>query len=128
MIYRIAADLVLVLHLAFIVFVVFGGLLVLKYRWVLYAHIPAAVWGAYVEIAGHLCPLTTWENDFLRRAGEAGYSNSFVEHYVLPVIYPAGLTRTVQFWLAGFVVLANIVIYGWLLYRGHKVRQAGSVQ
>lgn len=120
MLYRIAADLVLALHLAFIAFVVVGGLLVLRYRWVVFVHIPAALWGAFVEISGRICPLTIWENSFRRSAGESGYADSFVEHYLLPVIYPAGLTRSVQFWLAAFVIVANIVIYAWLLYRWKK--------
>lgn len=116
MISRMAVDLVLALHLGFIVFVLLGGLLVIRFRWIAYAHIPAAAWGAFVEISGRLCPLTTWENGLRRCAGESGYAESFIEHYLLPIIYPAGLTRGVQFAIAGFVITANIVIYGWLLY------------
>jgi hypothetical protein len=119
---RMAADLVLALHLGFIVFVILGGLLVIRYRLIAYVHIPAAVWGAFVEISGRLCPLTTWENGLRRSAGESGYAESFVEHYLLPIIYPAGLTRGVQIVIAGFVIVANIVIYGWLLYRWSKLR------
>lgn len=119
---RMAADLVLALHLGFIVFVILGGLLIIRYRLIAYVHIPAAVWGAFVEISGRLCPLTTWENGLRRSAGESGYAESFVEHYLLPIIYPAGLTRGVQIAIAGFVIVANIVIYGWLLYRWSKSR------
>ena len=119
---RIAADVVLILHLVFIAFVVMGGLLVLRYRWIVYVHIPAAIWGAFVEISGRICPLTTWENSLRRSAGESGYAESFVEHYLMPIIYPAGLTRNVQFAIAGIVVAANIVIYGWLLYRRCRSR------
>ncbi len=125
MFFRIAADLVLALHLGFITFVILGGLLVLRYRWIIYLHIPAAVWGAFVEITGRICPLTIWENNLRRRAGESGYAESFVEHYLVPIIYPAGLTRSVQFWIAGLVIVANVVIYGWLLYRWHKSRVTG---
>jgi hypothetical protein len=114
---RIAADLVLTLHLGFIVFVVLGGLLIVRFRWVVFVHIPAAAWGTFVELTGRICPLTTWENALRRSAGESGYADSFVEHYIVPIIYPAGLTRSIQFWIAGIVVIANIVIYGWLLYR-----------
>ena len=120
MFFRLAADLVLALHLGFIAFVVLGGLLVLRYRWMAYLHIPAAVWGAFVEISGRICPLTTWENSLRQSAGESGYAESFVEHYLVPIIYPTGLTRSLQFALAGLVIVANIVIYGWLLYRWKK--------
>ena len=117
---RLAADLILAIHLGFIAFVVLGGLLALRYRWIAYVHVPAAVWGAYVEISGRICPLTTWENSLRRSAGESGYAESFLENYVVPIIYPAGLTRSVQFAIAGLVIVANVVIYGWLLYRLKK--------
>ncbi len=117
---RIAADLVLALHLGFILFVILGGLLVLRFPRIAYLHIPAAFWGAFVEISGRICPLTTWENDFRRSAGESGYAESFVEHYLVPIIYPAGLTRGAQMALAGVVIVTNIVIYGWLVYRWKK--------
>lgn len=119
---RIAADLVLVLHLAFIAFAVLGALLVLRYRRTVYIHVPAATWGTFVEITGRICPLTTLENHLRRNAGEAGYIDSFIEHYLVPLIYPAGLTRDDQIWIAGIVAVANIVIYGWLLYRWKKFR------
>jgi len=126
MLSRIAADLVLAVHLGFIVFVILGGLLLLRFPKIMYLHIPAAVWGAFVEISGRICPLTTWENDLRQSAGESGYAESFVEHYLVPIIYPAGLTRDVQLTLAGIVVFANIVIYGWLLYRWNKSRARES--
>jgi len=117
MIYRFLADSVFVLHLLFIGFVIFGGLLVLRSPWIALAHIPAACWGAFIELTGGLCPLTVMEVGLRRIAGDAGYSGSFVEHYLLPVIYPAGLTRDIQFGLAGLVILINVVIYGQLVYR-----------
>lgn len=117
MIYRLLADAVLVLHLLFIGFVVFGGLLALHSPKIALAHIPAACWGAFIELTGGLCPLTAMEIEFRRFAGDAGYSGSFIEHYLLPVIYPAGLTRDIQFGLAGLVVLINVAIYGRLVYR-----------
>lgn len=119
---RIAADLVLILHLGFIVFVVLGGFLIVRFRWVVLVHVPAAAWGTFVELTGRICPLTTWENALRRSAGESGYADSFIEHYIVPVIYPSGLTRDIQFGIAGAVVIANIVIYGWLLYRWSRSR------
>lgn len=117
MIYRFLADSVLIVHLLFIGFVIFGGLVALRSPWIAQVHIPAACWGAYIELAGGLCPLTVIEVGFRRTAGEAGYSGSFVEHYLLPIIYPAGLTRDIQLWLAGFVILINVAIYSRFVYR-----------
>ena len=117
MFFRLAADAVLTLHLAFIVFVVCGGLLALRWRWVPWLHVPAALWGFFVEITGRICPLTPFENALRVQAGQGDYSGGFVEHYLLPVIYPAGLTRGTQLVLAGVVVAANLVVYGWLVRR-----------
>lgn len=117
MIYRIAADFVLMTHFAFIVLVVAGGLVVYRYAWFAWIHIPAASWGAFVELTGRICPLTTLENFLRIRAGQEGYVDSFVEHYIVPVIYPAGLTRHVQFLLAGLVIAANVIIYATILLR-----------
>jgi hypothetical protein len=117
MIYRLLADSVLILHLLFIGFVIFGGLLALRFPWIALAHIPAACWGAFIELTAGLCPLTTIEVGLRRIAGDAGYSGSFIERYLLPIIYPYGLTRDIQFGLAGFVILINITIYGVLVYR-----------
>jgi Protein of Unknown function (DUF2784). len=91
--------------------------LALRSPWIALAHIPAACWGAFIELTGGLCPLTVMEVGLRRIAGDAGYSGSFVEHYLLPVIYPAGLTRDIQFGLAGLVILINVAIYGQLVYR-----------
>jgi len=115
--YRIAADFFLVFHFLFIVFVLFGGLFAFRFRWAPAIHIPAAAWGAFIEITGRLCPLTTIEVWLRRAAGESGYNESFIEHYLYPIIYPAGLTRDLQLGLAGMVVLLNAVIYGWVAYR-----------
>lgn len=117
MFFRLAADAVLTLHLAFIMFVVCGGLLALRWRWVPWLHVPAALWGFFVEITGRICPLTPFENALRVQAGQGDYSGGFVEHYLLPVIYPAGLTRGTQLVLAGVVVAANLVVYGWLVRR-----------
>ncbi len=123
MIYRIAADFVLVTHFAFIVLVVTGGLVVFRYAWFAWIHIPAASWGAFVELTGRICPLTTLENVLRIRAGQEGYVDSFIDHYIVPVIYPAGLTRHVQLMLAGLVVVANVAIYATILLRKRKMRK-----
>ena len=121
MIYRVAADFVLVTHFAFIVLVVAGGLMVFRYAWFVWIHLPAACWGAFVELTGRICPLTTLENYLRVNAGQEGYADSFVEHYILPVIYPAGLTRNIQLVLAGTVIAVNVIIYATILLR--KKRQ-----
>jgi hypothetical protein len=117
MLYQLAADLVLLVHLAFVAAVVFGALAWLWLRWAPWLHLPIAAWGAYVEIAGRLCPLTTLENDLLQAAGEAGYRGGFVAHYLLAVLYPDGLTRQLQWLLAAVVVLINVAIYAWVWQR-----------
>ena len=122
MIYRLAADFVLITHFAFILLVVAGGLLVFRYAWFVWIHIPAACWGAFVELSGRLCPLTTLENFLRVRAGQEGYANSFVEQYLLPVIYPAGLTRNIQLVLAGLVIAVNVIIYATIVLRKKAVR------
>lgn len=114
---RLAADAVLVLHFAFIVFALLGGLLALRWRWMPLLHLPAAVWGFFVELTGSACPLTGLENALRLRAGEAGYAGSFVAAHLLGVIYPGGLTRDVQFVLAGIVVAVNAAIYAIFLRR-----------
>lgn len=116
---RIAADSVLILHLAFILFTLLGGALTLYRRWIPFLHLPAAAWGIFVELTGRICPLTYLENYFRIKAGQTGYTESFVERYLLDIIYPSGLTREIQFELAGVVIVVNIVIYGWLLFHWH---------
>jgi len=122
MIYRLAADFVLITHFAFILLVVAGGVLVFRYAWFVWIHIPAACWGAFVELSGRLCPLTTLENFLRVCAGQEGYANSFVEQYLLPVIYPAGLTRNIQLVLAGLVIAVNVIIYATIVLRKKAVR------
>jgi hypothetical protein len=111
----LAADLLVLLHLAFIVFVVLGGLLVWRWWQVVFLHLPASVWGVLLEFNGWQCPLTPLEQQLRVAAGEAGYSGSFIAHYLLPVIYPAGLTPGFQMTLGAGALLINLVIYGWLL-------------
>lgn len=111
MVQRALADLVLVLHLAFIVVVVAGGLLALRWRWAPVVQLPAAVWGVFIEVSGGVCPLTPLENVLRRAAGSSGYPDSFIEHYLVPVVYPGSLSPRVQFVLAGLVVVANALVY-----------------
>lgn len=113
MIARLGADLVMLVHFGFILAVIFGGLLVLRYPRAAWLHLPVAAWGAGIEITGGVCPLTHVENRLRRMAGEQGYEASFVEHYLAPVIYPGGLTRHTQLVLAALVLLINALIYGW---------------
>lgn len=121
--YRLAADLVLLSHFAFIVLVVGGAAVVYRYAWFAWIHIPAAAWGAFIELSGRICPLTFLENWFRVRAGQEGYTVSFVEQYVLPIIYPAGLTRNIQLLLGGLVVGVNVIIYTIILIRIKARRQ-----
>jgi hypothetical protein len=114
--YVLLADLVLLLHAAFIVFVLLGGLLVLRWRPLVWVHIPAAIWGILIELQGWLCPLTPLENRLRQAAGAENYQTGFIEHYLAPFIYPAGLTYTIQLLLAALVLLINAVIYT-LLWR-----------
>jgi hypothetical protein len=124
---RLLADATLVLHLAFIVFVVAGGLLALRWRRAPWLHLPAALWGVWIELSGGICPLTPLENALRRAAGSSGYQGGFVEHYLLPVVYPAGLSPRVQLALAAAVVLANAAVYGFV-WRRRAERRAGGRQ
>jgi hypothetical protein len=111
MLYRVLADLLVLLHLAFVGFVVLGGLLVLRRpRWAL-LHVPVAAWGAFVELTGRICPLTPLEVRFRVMGGEAGYSGGFVEHYLIPLLYPVGLDRVEQVWLGAAVIGVNLLFY-----------------
>ena len=120
MIFRILADAVLVLHLAFILGVVFGGLLVLRWPRVAWVHLPVATWGALIEFMNWRCPLTPLEKSLRRLSGEAGFEGGFIEHYLLPLIYPGALTPTVQLILGLGVVVINIAIYGYIFYRRRR--------
>lgn len=120
MIHQILADVVLGIHLLFIVFVVLGGLLVLWKRWVAWLHLPAAIWGALIEFMGWYCPLTPLENQLRQLAGQSGYDGGFIAHYLLPVVYPDGLTSEVQFVLGSIVVIVNVGIYSFIFFRKRR--------
>jgi hypothetical protein len=115
MIWRLLADLVITLHLAFIAFAVLGGFLAWRWRPVVFAQLPALAWGAWIELSGHICPLTPIENLLRHKAGDAGYHGNVIDDYIVPLIYPIGLTQSVQYWLAGFLVVINLIAYGGLL-------------
>lgn len=125
--YRFFADAIIVIHAAFVAFVVLGGLVVLRWPKVAWAHIPAAVWGALIEFAGWICPLTPLENALRERAGESGYSGGFIEHYLLHTLYPAGLTRQIQFILGALVIVINVAAYALVLSRHRRARARVSV-
>ena len=114
---KLAADFVVLLHLAFILFVVLGGLVVFRWPRFMWLHIPAAAWGAFIELTGRVCPLTPLENRLRIAAGETGYSGGFIEEYLIPVVYPGGLTRWVQISFGIGVVVINLVFYGLLVAR-----------
>ncbi|HEY2065851.1 MAG TPA: DUF2784 domain-containing protein [Gemmatimonadaceae bacterium] len=109
--YRLAADAVLVVHLAFVLFVVLGGLLALRWPGLAWVHVPVALYGAVIEFVGFVCPLTPLEVRLRRLGGEAGYRGGFIEHYVTAALYPNGLSREVQFALGVVVLLVNGAIY-----------------
>jgi hypothetical protein len=117
MFYKLAADAVVLLHLGFVLFVVAGGLLVFRWRWIALLHLPAVVWAVLLEFYGWLCPLTPLELSLRGGGGQAGYSGGFIEHYILPVLYPVDLDATLQIALGSFVIVINIALYGWLLWR-----------
>jgi hypothetical protein len=117
MIFSLAADAVLLIHFMFILFAAAGGLFALRRPWIAFFQIPAAAWGAFVEIFGKVCPLTYLENYYLVKAGGEGYTESFVSHYLMPLVYPSSLTREIQYLLACVVVLLNLAIYGWMICR-----------
>jgi hypothetical protein len=109
--YRIAATAVALFHGAFILFVVIGGVAVLRWPKLAWIHVPAAIWGMLIEFAGWYCPLTSLENDLLRRAGQEGYSDGFVAHYLFAIIYPQGLTRGMEVAIGAFVLAVNVGVY-----------------
>ena len=126
MIYGALADGVLLFHFAFIVFVVAGGALVLRWRWVAFLHVPSFLWGSTMEFAGWICPLTPLELQFRALAGAGGYDVRFLEHYLLRLIYPGSLTRGMQIAIGAFVLAVNAIIYAHLLRRTWASRRQAS--
>jgi len=124
--YALMADAVLVGHLAFIVFVIFGGLAAFRWLRVVWLHLPALAWGGWIEITGGVCPLTPLENRLRRMAGGEGYEASFIEHYIVPVVYPPGLTHAMQIGLGVALLLGNAVVYGVLVRRRVLAGRSGA--
>lgn len=118
--YRVLADAVVLFHLLFVAFAVGGGLLAFRWRWMPWVHLPLLAWAAVVEFMGWICPLTPLENTLRAAGGAAGYDGGFVEHYLLPVLYPAGLTRELQWTLGAALLLFNLVVYAFLWRRRHR--------
>ncbi len=125
MLYRVLADLVLVTHFVFIAFVVAGGFAALRWPKLAWAHVPCFVWGALIEFAGWICPLTPLEVRLRIASGQAGYSGGFIERYLLPVIYPGALTREIQIWLGVSVLALNVLAYAWLVRRLRRRARSG---
>ena len=117
---RVLADAVIIFHLSFIAFAFAGGLLVLRWRWVMARHLPAVAWATLVELMHWICPLTPLENYFRIRGGQAGYEGGFVEHYIEPVVYPAGLTPTIQVMIGCGVFVINAIVYAIVVTRWRR--------
>ena len=120
--YSVLADAVLVLHFLFVLFVVLGGFLALRCRWIVWAHIPAALWGVAIEFGGWICPLTPLENRLRALAGEPTYHGDFIARYLMPVIYPEGLTRETQVTLGFAALILNLLVYAIVLRRWRRPR------
>jgi hypothetical protein len=125
-VYGVLADLIVVAHLGFVGFACLGGLLVVRWRWVAWIHIPCAVWAVVVEWLNLVCPLTPWEQRLRDLADQPGYTGGFIENYLTPILYPAGLNRTVQMLLGALVVAINVSVYVSLFYRRTKSGAPGN--
>ena len=119
--YNILADAIVVAHFLFIAFIIFGGLLVIRWPRIAFVHLPSAIWGAAVEIFGWICPLTPLENHFRYLAGDASYSGDFIARYLLPIIYPENLTVAIQQLLGGLVIAVNVIIYSVVIWKHRKI-------
>ena len=121
--YELAADLTLIVHFAFIIFVVFGALLFFVSTKIIYVHVPALIWGIYIEITHSVCPLTYLENWFLQKANLTTYSEGFIQNYLVPVVYPMNLTDDLQTYLAIVLIVANMLMYGLIISKSKKNNQ-----
>ena len=113
--HELAADLTLIVHFAFIIFVVFGALLFIVSTKIIYLHVPALIWGIYIEITHSVCPLTYLENWFLQKANLTTYSQGFIQNYLVPIVYPKNLTEDLQTYLAIVLIVVNMILYGSIL-------------
>ncbi|MDI6852719.1 MAG: DUF2784 domain-containing protein [Deltaproteobacteria bacterium] len=126
MIYQTLANFVIIAHFAFVLFVIFGGVLVLKWRSLAWIHIPAFLWGALAELAGWVCPLTPLEIWLREKGGGLAYRTDFIEYYVLPLLYPAALTRNLQIFLGFLVLSVNLGLYAWTLWKTEQHKRRGK--
>ena len=122
MIYKILADSVVIFHLLFIIFALLGGLLILWRSWFVFVHLPTVVWITLIEFAGWICPLTPLENHLRNLSDSSAYPGGFIDHYLLPIVYPAGLTPHIQVILGLLAILVNVVIYIFVCWRKRKTR------
>ena len=118
--YEFAADLTLIVHFAFIIFVVFGALLFFVSTKIIYVHVPALIWGIYIEITHSICPLTYLENWFLQKANLTTYSEGFIQNYLVPIVYPKNLTDNLQIYFAIVLIVANMIMYGLIISKSKK--------
>ena len=118
--YELAADLTLIVHFAFIIFVVFGALLFFVSTKIIYVHVPALIWGIYIELTHSLCPLTYLENWFLQKANLTTYSEGFIQNYLVPIVYPKNLTDNLQIYFAIVLIVANMIMYGLIISKSKK--------
>ena len=121
--YELAADLTLIVHFAFIIFVVFGALLFFVSTKIIYVHVPALIWGIYIELTHSVCPLTYLENWFLQKANLTTYSEGFIQNYLVPIVYPMNLTDDLQTYLAIVLIVANMLMYGLIISKSKKNNQ-----
>ncbi len=120
--YRLAADTMMVAHLLYIVFVVAGGLMAFRARWILWLHLPAVAWAIYVQYIGRICPLTIWEQEFRGLAGDAGYEGGFIDHYLVPIIYPPDMPVAMHLVLGTLVILVNAGVYAALIVQARRAQ------
>ena len=118
--YELAADLILIVHFAFIIFVVFGALLFFVSTKIIYVHVPALIWGIYIELTHSVCPLTYLENWFLQKANLTTYSEGFIQNYLVPIVYPKNLTDNLQIYFAIVLIVANMIMYGLIISKSKK--------
>ena len=122
MLYWLAAHVIVLVHLGFILFVTFGGLLLLRNRKWVWVHLPVVVWGSLVELTGWVCPLTPLENWLRAKGGHEIYREAFIEHYIMPIIYPSGYTRGFQIFLGISVIAINLFLYAWAYHRNKGIQ------
>ena len=121
--YDLAADLTLVVHFAFIIFVIFGALLFFVSTKIIYVHVPTLIWGIYIELSHSVCPLTYLENWFLQKANLTTYSEGFIQNYLVPIVYPKNLTEDLQTYFAIVLIVANMIMYGLIISKSKKNNQ-----